>query len=207
MTPRRTSAKDLRRLAESRPELRTIVVFCEGVASEPDYIRGLKRLEHIRRNAAIKIEIDPGSGVPLTLVERAVDRKRSDDEVDEVWCVFDVEAPQPHPHLDRALVLAQDNGIRLALSNPCFELWLILHFEERTAFMLTKDAESRSRHLEGRSGKRLEPAAYMPHRHIAVQRARSLTERHDRDGTAFPKDNPSSSMYAFLESVDPDVRS
>ena len=27
------------------------------------------------------------------------------------------------------------NGIRLAISNPCFELWLILHFQDHTAWL------------------------------------------------------------------------
>ena len=93
MTQRRTRAKDLRRRTASRPERRTILVFCEGEASEPDYIHALKRLPTIRDNTAINIEIDPTQGVPLTLVERAVDRV-GHDEIDECWCVFDVEWPR-----------------------------------------------------------------------------------------------------------------
>jgi hypothetical protein len=41
VSPRRTRAKDLRRRTASRPERRTIVVFCEGVVSEPNYVNGL----------------------------------------------------------------------------------------------------------------------------------------------------------------------
>lgn len=82
MTPRSTRAKDLRRKPERRPILRTIVVFCEGKASEPDYINALKRLPGIKDNTALNIEIDPGQGVPLTLVKMAVERA-DDLEVDE----------------------------------------------------------------------------------------------------------------------------
>gem|GEM_PF-4595202 len=38
---RQRGGKPLRRTAEKRPELRTIMVFCEGQNSEPDYINGL----------------------------------------------------------------------------------------------------------------------------------------------------------------------
>lgn len=202
MAARRTRAKDLKRRVGVRPERRTIVVYCEGEASEPDYLNGLKRLAHIRENAAIMIEIDTRSGVPLTLVERAVERKWSDPEVDEVWCVFDVEAPKPHPNLTKAMLLAATHDVRIAVSNPCFELWLILHFEDQTAFLSTAAAESKSRRLDGRKGKRIEPAAYLERRGIAVRRARSLAKRHEANGTGFPDDNPSSSMCDLLASIE-----
>ncbi|TYB51247.1 RloB domain-containing protein [Nonomuraea sp. PA05] len=202
MAPRRTKAKDLRRRTANRPERKTIVVFCEGEASEPDYINALKRLPEIRANTSINVEIDPGQGVPLTLVKRAVERNR-DDEVDQCWCVFDVEWPKNHPNLKQAIRLAQEHGIRLAISNPCFELWLILHFEDQTAFIGTREAESRSRKLDGRTGKRIDPGQYMPRRHEAVQRAFSLTKRHTRQESTCPDDNPSSAMGELLAAIQP----
>lgn len=201
MGARRTRAKDLRRKTAIRPERKTVVVFCEGEASEPDYINGLKRLASIRENAAIDIEVATERGVPLTLVQLATDRS-TDDEVDECWCIFDVEWPKNHPNLKRAMAIAADHGVRLVVSNPCFELWLILHFEDQTAFMATHEAERRSRQLDGRAGKRIGASAYMPLRRAAVGRAVKLTQRHEQNDTPFPKDNPSSLMYEFLASVD-----
>jgi hypothetical protein len=182
------------------------VIFCEGEASEPDYINAVKRLPQVQLNTAVNIEIDPGQGVPLTLVERAVARQLDDDEVDECWCVFDVEWPRHHPNLDRALQLANTNGIHLAVSNPCFELWLILHFQNQTAFLHNRAAEKVSRSLDGRPNKRLDAAKYMPHRQAAARRAASLVTRHQRDQTPFPDDNPSSTMHELLRAVDPESR-
>jgi hypothetical protein len=205
MAPRRTRAKDLKRQVATKPERRTIVIYCEGVASEPDYINGLKRLPHVYDNNAIVIEVDPRHGVPLTLVQRAADRKRTDEEVDEVWCVFDVEAPKKHPHLAKAVQMASDNGVRLAISNPCFELWLVLHFQDQRAYVTTEAVERGSRKIDGRKGKRLNPEAYMDRRGAAAQRAIALEKRHEADGTVFPEDNPSSSMHRLLASIDPNV--
>ncbi|RKT51830.1 RloB family protein [Saccharothrix australiensis] len=202
MTRRRTGGKGLRRKTATRPERKTIVVFCEGVASEPDYINALKRLPEIRGNTAISIEIDPGQGVPLTLVQLAIARA-ADEEVDECWCVFDVEWPKHHPNLQQAIRLAGEHGIRLAVSNPCFELWLALHFEDCTAHLHTAEAERRSRHLEGRTGKRIDAARYMPLRATAARRASALARRHARNRAESPHDNPSSSMYEFLAAVEP----
>lgn len=142
-------------------------------------------------------------GVPLTLIQRAVKRKGSDDEVDECWCVFDVEWPKHHPNLTEALQLAKTHGIQLAVSNPCFELWLILHYEEQTGFLTTEDAERQSRTLDGRDGKRLDAAAYMGSRQMAAQRAVRLIRRHERDGTLFPHNNPSSTMHELLAAIEP----
>jgi hypothetical protein len=202
MTPRRSRAKDLKRKVAARPERRTIVVFCEGEASEPDYINGLRRLPGVRANTSVSIEIDPDQGVPLTLVKRAVEQKR-DDEVDECWCVFDVEWPKNHPNLKQAIHLANEHGIRLAISNPCFELWLILHFADHTAFLTTDEAERMSRKLEGRTGKRIDAGQYMPHRHLAATRAAALVKRHAGNESPCPDDNPSSTMGDLLAAIEP----
>jgi hypothetical protein len=85
----------------------------------------------------------------------------------------------------------------------CFELWLLLHFEDQTAFMDTCDAERRSRRLDGRPGKRIDAEMYMPLRRVTAGRAVKLASRHERNGSSFPKDNPSSSMFEFLVAVEP----
>jgi hypothetical protein len=87
------------------------------------------------------------------------------------------------------------------MSNPCFELWLILHFQDCTAFLDTAQAERKSRALDGRKGKRIQASTYLPKMFDAVQRAEKLEERHAADGTVFPDDNPSSSMFRFLQTV------
>ena len=47
---------------------------------------------------------------------------------DEVWCAFDRDQ---HERFDEALSMARANDLRLAVSNPCVELWLLLHFREQ----------------------------------------------------------------------------
>jgi hypothetical protein len=201
LTSHSRQPKPLKRVAESRPEFRTIVVFTEGKKSEPDYVNELKRLPHVAENVALNLELRPEHGVPLTLVQLAVERKM-DQEVDECWCIFDVEWPKNHPNLNSAILLARANDIRLAISNPCFEVWLILHHKEIAKFNNTAAVESASRALDKRSGKSIDAASYMPHRRKAAKRAQDLDARHERDGTKFPHDNPSSGMYKFLMSLE-----
>ncbi|MCO8276824.1 RloB family protein [Actinoplanes sp. TRM 88003] len=195
------SGKPLKRRAGSRRELKTIVVFCEGKNTEPDYVGGLKRLPQVQDSTALNIEIHPEQGTPLTLVEMAVGRI-TEPEVDECWCLFDVEWPQNHPNLNAAVALADANGVQLAISNPCFELWLILHYQDHTRFENTSAVEKASRQLDRRKGKTIDASVYMPLRQAAGRRAAALDRRHAKDGNVFPNNNPSSGMHRFLEAVE-----
>lgn len=201
MGQRRRQAKPLKRITESRPELRTIVVFCEGQNSEPDYIRGLMKLPEVVGDTSLNLELHPEQGVPLTLVQMAAARLE-DPEVDECWCLFDVEWPQNHPKLKQARELARVKRVGLAISNPCFELWLILHHRSLTKFVDTATAERLSRELDGRSGKSIDAQVYMPLRRQAARRSEALERRHLDNATLFPDDNPSSGMHHLLRAIE-----
>ena len=70
--------------------------------------------------------------------QNVVEAARLEDlmtEADEVWCLFDTEGPQHptrRPQAQAAVSRAHALGFRCALSNPCFEYWLLLHFENST---------------------------------------------------------------------------
>jgi len=123
------------RSAQKRAPKPRLLVVTEGEVTEPEYLRGLARQV---RAAVVELEIADSRGVPLTLVTIARDlwkaarsrAKREKDaflDYDAVWCVFDKD---DHPNFDQAVDMARQNEIELAISNPCFELWLLLHFRE-----------------------------------------------------------------------------
>ena len=133
---KRDKRDTLRRRPAFRSPLPRFLIVCEGTKTEPGYFRETRVLER----SLIELEISPG-GVPKTLVERAVEMKkaaalkakRQKDEnlkYDHVWCVFDVDE---HPFVPEAKQQARDNGIEVAISNPCLELWALLHFRDQRA--------------------------------------------------------------------------
>ena len=68
---------------------------------------------------------------PVRLVRAAAAyRDRALAEYDEVWCVVDVDQFD----MDNAVVEARRRDVRLAVSHPCFELWLLLHHADCRAF-------------------------------------------------------------------------
>lgn len=179
--------RPLRRRVEFRTPRRTFLVFCEGTKTEPDYISALRQEPAVRESASVDLRVATSGGVPLTLVNAAAGvRARSSQEqgeIDEVWCLFDVEWPRNHPGLSEARARAEVSGVRLAISNPCFELWLALHFENRTAWLDNDAAGKLRRGHDKSSGKGLDGSVYMPRRADAAQRARALTAKHAGDGT------------------------
>ncbi len=128
---------DLRRRRPHRQPKPRFLIVCEGIVTEPRYFKDVRHIER----SLIDLQIEPG-GTPKTLVERAVERKREADgnarklkddnqKYDEVWCVFDIDE---HPLIPEAKDQASANGIELAISNPCFELWALLHFQDQRAY-------------------------------------------------------------------------
>jgi hypothetical protein len=202
--------QSLKRKVAIRPPRKTLLVFCEGERTEPEYLRALKGQPFVRDVAAVDLRVEPRheGAVPLALVSMAAGARskaiNEEAEIDEFWCIFDVEWPVNHPNLDDALDLARRNDIQLAISNPCFELWLILHFRDHGRWLDNEQASRLRRQLDGSSGKGLTPAEYMPLIKDAARRAAKLEERHSRDGTPFPHDNPSSGMFRLFAAVEPD---
>jgi len=206
---RRPGERSLKRRVATRRPRKTLLIFCEGELTEPEYLDALKRQPSVRDVAAVDLRVHTGQGgcVPTTLVAMAVEARRraldEEGEIDQFWCVFDVEWPINHPGLNDAIERARQSDIRLAVSNPCFELWLILHFRDHNAWLENREA-SRLRHrLDGSTGKGLDASTYMLTCRDAARRAAELDHRHQRDGTFFPNDNPSSGMHRLIAAIEP----
>jgi hypothetical protein len=131
---RRARSSDLKRKPASRDPKTRFTIFCEGKNTEPDYLAAIKRLH---RDSIIDIEIIPNAGVPYTQAQRAIEaatlrgffkkQKESYERNDQLWVVFDRDE---HPRYDEAVALCAAKKINVARSNPCFELWLILHYQD-----------------------------------------------------------------------------
>jgi hypothetical protein len=181
---------------------KTVWVFTEGRKTEPDYVRALKQLDHVRESTSIEMEIARDHVVPYPLVQKAL-AKAGVDDVDEVWCLFDVESPQAHPRLREAIELAEQGGVRVAVSNPCFEVWLLLHDRAVSGNLTTSQAEKHAQDLLGVDGKNIvDPSALIGRRAEAGRRAVRLRAGHQSAGTRFPDDNPSTTVDLFVESVE-----
>ena len=178
---------------------RKIHVFTEGQKTEVQYFREWHKL--YREN--VLVVLDPFHGVPRSLVAKAAETRRSDRRegqmADEYWCVFDIDE---HRKVPEAIDMAQANEIRLAISNPCIELWFILHFRDQTAHIERSLAQSESKKLL-QCGKNLstEALASLEERFgAAKRRAQALDRKHELDGSP-PRSNPSSDVWRLIDRI------
>jgi hypothetical protein len=181
------------------------VILCEGEVTEPHYLKAFARLPSVRAAATLDIR---GMGYePRRLVEEAKevrrDERRQGSDFTQYWCVFDVEAPTQHHRLLEAVQMARDNQIEVAISNPCFELWLLLHYIDHESWIANEACRTLRRGQDGAQGKALDGAGYMQRLANATRRSRRLEALHERAGRKFPDDNPSSGVHRLLHAIDP----
>lgn len=190
-----------RRGAGRRLPRRVIRVLTEGAVTEPDYLDLWRRQSP---SVVVDINTETAGYAPLSRVQEARRMKRSqrrkDPDFDEIWCVFDVD---DHPNLNSAIAEARDAGIEIAVSNPCFELWLVLHVEDQTTEVDRHTIQRRAGHLGLIEGKSIPEAAKGTILHgyeSAKSRARACEKRHHL-GDRRPGANPSSGVWRLIDSI------
>jgi len=124
------------------PSGKTFLIVTEGSNTEPNYLRVLR--DRLQLNAAEVIVVHPNGTDPITLTKKAIElrderknqaKKGSVIAFDEVWVVFDLEQThsQRRALAVQAMAMKGAKGIQSAVSDPCFEYWLLLHFEYSTS--------------------------------------------------------------------------
>lgn len=129
----RKHGTSLRRKKATRNPKRKFVLFSEGANTERVYFEALER--HFS-NALIEVEFIGPAGAPVSIAQKvkermvALKRERKANsfaENDTVWAVFDEDE---HRHVKQSIAQCEAAGAAVAYSNPCFEVWLILHHQD-----------------------------------------------------------------------------
>lgn len=125
----------------SRDQSRIFLIVTEGKKSEPNYLKSL--CKHLDLAPPSVTVTHPDATDPLTLTKEAMRQRAKQakakkdglgEEYDEVWVVYDLEGVHDERRkLDRqARALPKARGIRFAVSESCFEFWLLLHHKLTT---------------------------------------------------------------------------
>lgn len=163
----------------------TLFVFCEGDTEEA-YINMLKsffRLPSIQIHTQIG-----GNNITNTYILN-YKKDKPTDEKDINYLMYDLDVPTI---LDR---LKKVDDCELLLSNPCIELWFLLHFKNHTAnndcSYFCKELKNRNRtYKKGVIDNKLKEKL-CEKIDDAIRRAKKLKDY----------DNPSSTIYKFLEKL------
>lgn len=130
---------------------------------------------------------------------RAEDKAQRDENLlhDQVWCVFDRDE---HPRFEEACARAEQEDLRVALSNPCFELWPLLHLEAQTERLHRHDLQRKVTKLLKLANPKSLPLEKFHHGYQdAVDRAREL--RKTAACTERPRGNPTTNVDELTEQI------
>jgi len=106
-------------------------IYCEGETEEA-YLHGYinKFYSGNRRLKVIKIE-KTVKNKGKELVTEAIECKKKCLKGDLFWVVYDRESEQEYPNEKHKIAYdkAEPKNISIAISNICFEVWILLHFQ------------------------------------------------------------------------------
>lgn len=190
---------------------RPVLIVCEGKKTEQIYLNALRQYYRL---ATVDVHIHGEGAGPLQVVKRAIEliaarQKAARKDRDllpyaETWCVFDREAANEPVGYREALALAAQSEIELAVSNPSFEYWYLLHFVETSrAFQNAVEVETELCKPHCLPGyQKWQNVFNLIHERtdIAHDRAERLYQRHpDRKQDTHP--NPSTLVYRLVAGI------
>jgi RloB-like protein len=201
----RREGRSLRRHKAKRAGLPAYLIVCEGRETEPNYLHGLCDGRGINRANATVVPGD-GDTDASGLVRKARRRFAIDRDFDAVFVVCDCAGED----LEAALALAGSPlknvsgkmlSVRLIVSRPCFEFWLLLHFEYvARPFGAPDDAvDLLRRHLTDYSKADRQIFAKVG---VGLDRAIGHVGRLKLDLAAVGADSPDTDMPTLIEALD-----
>ncbi len=210
-----------RKRAQSKVSvLKKMHIYCEGEKTEPNYINSYLQDKFGDKLRDVVIVEDAKTNTPVQLVKEAIKDKGSgsNPEGDIYWVVYDRESIAKYSDSlhDTAYNLAKDNDIFIALSNVCFEYWLILHFTDSDApYTCFNDLLAKSclkSTVQKMTGKNYEKGSVNIYNlakggvDLARRRARSINKRTINAAPAHATRphhlNPYTDMDKLLEAID-----
>lgn len=124
LTTRRKRPLDRRTRPEPHRDARLFVIATEGEKTEKQYFSLFRN----RRCQVKIIETSEGRSAPKYVLERLKKFKKEYQLKgdDELWLMIDVDR-WPEGKLAAVSSQSAQNNFFLAVSNPCFEIWLYMH--------------------------------------------------------------------------------
>lgn len=131
----------IERPARSRKYTYHILIACEDENTEPYYFGKYKQLfEDIWPKETLFLKPIGTGRNSLGVVKRAIEERSilaneaNKTTIDQTWAVFDKDdldkSEGNRRNFIEAFELGKSENVKIAYSNECFELWLLLHFED-----------------------------------------------------------------------------
>jgi hypothetical protein len=189
-------------------------IYCEGENTEPMYFKSFPV------NTETRIEVLGLGRSKTALVEKVIEFCKRDglisgqanyDEDMQLWVVFDYDfhgIPSEAQDYNHAIALAEKNGIHVAYSNDCFELWFVLHFQYHTAALTRNEyyqilSEKLNCNYENEGKTRDFVLSlfkiFISRQPIALQNAERLFK--EKEDLIFSDQNPSTTVFRLVKEL------
>ncbi|MCM0589920.1 MAG: RloB family protein [Gloeotrichia echinulata DEX184] len=183
-------SRQLNRRSASRKIAQKILIGCEGSKTEPIYFESIRnelRLPTLR----IIVLRHQSKTDPRSIIERLIEERQEmkDNQAwtskDEAWAVFDGDEhiEKSLANWDSAIARAKSQKINLAITNPCFELWYLIHFRDHLA-QITREQllNSLEKHIPNYDKSMcLYPKTLKPLTEEAIRRANKIAQQIERN--------------------------
>ena len=190
---------------EGKRSISKMWIFCEGEKTEIYYFKHLRYDLRIRK-LQIKVNSSDNKNA-LGVVNYALNylnRKRDYLSGDIIACVFDRDQNSPED-IERAKKLASKKGIEIIFSNPCFEFWILSHFE---CYKRPLEKDMLKRKLISSLGQynKNDPLLYektKEHISDAIKFSKDIISMHDNNGVEIISrdSNPSTLVHQLVEQI------
>lgn len=127
--------KDFKRI-EGVKSSRLIVIAAEGRATENIYFEAMRQELCASNVQLVVLNREDDNSSPTNVhrqLKAFIDEYNIQDD-DQLWVVVDRDDWKEKMIAEVAQLCQQNDNLRFCMSNPCFELWLILHLEDVTAY-------------------------------------------------------------------------
>ena len=189
--------RHFRRVPGRRSYRSLFVLAVEGTRTEPQYFS----IFNVKRSVHVKVLTQPGGTDPFHVLKR-MERYLSQERLkasDQAWLVVDKDH-WTDEQLTKLHSWAQKHqSYGFVLSNPNFEYWLLLHFEEGNGISSSQDCADRiKQHLP--HYKKTIDTSKISFEQIgnAIQRAK----RHDTPPCEdWPRKSGGTTVYRLVESI------
>ena len=157
-------------------------VFCEG-ETEIAYVKFLRSLYR----APIQVIVKKGKS---NIFEDYIERSKNEyvrTEQDKVFLMYDLDVDEMLEQLQKI------PNAELIVSNPCVELWFLLHYQDQKSEISSdkciKKLQKVSKEYKKGTLSEDEKEVFAQNKELAIERAKIMTEYR----------NPSSTVYILLE--------
>jgi hypothetical protein len=202
--------KKLERKQKTKNELIRVILACEGVVTERNYFQKIFDTlisEHNISKTSLVIAKHAHTN-PKGVLEDLLNALESDPEYEHKWIVIDRDEMRPngggHPLEDfnGAISSAEAKQIKVAYSNPSFEIWYLLHFEYRnTAVDRDEVIVQLEKYMEYSKNSQMIFDMLIKNQDSAIANAKRLIAAYEINKRQISPaiDNPSTTVHELIE--------